>query len=102
MPHISIRLLIVKEQKRVVYAEARANFIDVLFSYLTLLLGNIVRLLDKQSGLGSLNRLYESIEQLDAKHLQTEACKEILLKPRSAAALICEKLKIKNIHDDNT
>ncbi|KAL0905069.1 hypothetical protein M5K25_027244 [Dendrobium thyrsiflorum] len=101
MSNISVRLLVDKEQKRVVFAEAGNDFIDVLFSFLTLPLGSIVRLLGKQSGLGSLNRLYESVEQLDVKHLQTEACKEMLLNPRSAAAKICEDLKIKNIHDDN-
>ncbi|XP_020686480.2 uncharacterized protein LOC110102471 [Dendrobium catenatum] len=38
---------------------------------------------------------------LDVKHMQTKACKEMLLKPRSAAAKICEDLKIKNIHEAN-
>ncbi|KAI0489220.1 hypothetical protein KFK09_029062 [Dendrobium nobile] len=101
MPEISIRLLIHKEQKRVVYAETGSDFIDVLFSFLTLPSGSIVQLLGKQSGLGSLDNLYKSVEQLDDKHLQTEACKEMLLKPRSAAAKICEDLKIKNIHEAN-
>ncbi|PKU68241.1 hypothetical protein MA16_Dca023928 [Dendrobium catenatum] len=101
MPEISVRLLIHKEQKRVVYAEAGSDFVDLLFSFLTLPLGSIVQLLGKQSGLGSLDTLYNSVEQLDVKHLQTEACKEMLLKPRSAAAKICEDLNIKNIHDAN-
>ncbi|XP_020677421.1 uncharacterized protein LOC110096016 [Dendrobium catenatum] len=101
MSDISLRLLVDKEQKRVVFAEAGSDFIDVLFSFLTLPLGSIVRLLAKQSGLGSLDRLYDSVEQLDAKYLQSEACKEMLLKPRSAAAGICDDLKIKNIHDVN-
>ncbi|KAK8965138.1 hypothetical protein KSP40_PGU019809 [Platanthera guangdongensis] len=79
--------------------EAGSDFVDVLFSFLTLPLGAIVRLLKKQSGLGSLDSLYESIEQLDAEHLQTEACKEMLLNPRSAAARLCEDLKVKGIHE---
>ncbi|KAL0905070.1 hypothetical protein M5K25_027245 [Dendrobium thyrsiflorum] len=101
MPEISIKLVINKEQKQVVFAEAGSDFIDVLFSFLTLPLGRIVQLLGKQSGLGSLDSLYKSVEELDVKHLQTEACKEMLLKPRSAAARLCEDLKIKNIHEDN-
>ncbi|KAL0905049.1 hypothetical protein M5K25_027221 [Dendrobium thyrsiflorum] len=101
MPEISIKLVINKEQKQVVFAEAGSDFIDVLFSFLTLPLGSIVQLLGKQSGLGSLDSLYKSVEELDVKHLQTEACKEMLLKPRSAAARLCEDLKIKNIHEDN-
>ncbi|KAK8916926.1 hypothetical protein KSP39_PZI022656 [Platanthera zijinensis] len=96
---IKVRFLIDKEEKRVVYVEAGSDFVDVLFSFLTLPLGAIVRLLKKRSGLGSLDSLYESIEQLDAEHLQTEACKEMLLNPRSAAARLCEDLKVKGIHE---
>ncbi|PKU79681.1 uncharacterized protein LOC110116322 [Dendrobium catenatum] len=101
MSDINLRLLVDKEQKRVVFAEAGSDFINVLFSFLTLPLGSIVRLLEKQTDLGSLDNLYESVEQLDVKYLQSEACKEMLLKPRSAAAEICDDLKIKNIHDVN-
>ncbi|KAI0489222.1 hypothetical protein KFK09_029064 [Dendrobium nobile] len=101
MSDIKLRLLVDKEQKRVVFVEVGSDFIDVLFSFLTLPLGSIVRLLEKQTGLGSLDNLYESVEQFDAKYLQSEACKEMLLKPRSAAAEICDDLKIKNIHDVN-
>ncbi|KAK8916933.1 hypothetical protein KSP39_PZI022651 [Platanthera zijinensis] len=96
---IKVKFLIHREQKRVVFVEAGSDFVDVLFSFLTLPLGAIVRLLKKQSGLGSLDSLYESIEQLDAQHLQTEACKEMLLNPRSAAAQLCNDLKIKGIHE---
>lgn len=99
MSTIAVRFLIDREQKRVVFAEAGCDFVDVLFSFLTLPLGTIVRLLDKQSGLGSLDNLYESVERLDPEHLQTEACKEMLLNPRSAAAIHCEHLKIKGIHE---
>ncbi|KAK8916928.1 hypothetical protein KSP39_PZI022654 [Platanthera zijinensis] len=96
---IKLRFLIDKEEKRVVYVEAGSDFVDVLFSFLTLPLGAIVRLLKKRSGLGSLDSLYESIEQLDVEHLQTKACKEMLLNPRSAAARLCEDLKVKGIHE---
>ncbi|KAK8956093.1 hypothetical protein KSP40_PGU008807 [Platanthera guangdongensis] len=96
---IKVKFLIHREQKRVFFVEAGSDFVDVLFSFLTLPLGAIVRLLKKQSGLGSLDSLYESIEQLDVEHLQTEACKEMLLNPRSAAAQLCEDLKVKGIHE---
>ncbi|PKU79683.1 hypothetical protein MA16_Dca010911 [Dendrobium catenatum] len=89
MAEISIKLLINKEQKQVVFAEAESDFMTFMFSFFTLPLGSIVQLLGKQSGLGSLDSLYKSVEQLDVKHLQTEACKEMLLNPRSDAARIC-------------
>ncbi|KAK8916935.1 hypothetical protein KSP39_PZI022659 [Platanthera zijinensis] len=96
---IKVRFLVDIEKKRVAFAEAGSDFVDVLFSFLTLPLGSIVRLLGKQSCLGSLDNLYESVEQLDAKHLQTDACKDMLLNPRSAAAIQCEDLKIEGIHE---
>ncbi|KAK8916792.1 hypothetical protein KSP39_PZI022633 [Platanthera zijinensis] len=101
MSTIAVRFMIDRAKKRVVFAEAGSDFVDVLFSFLTLPLATIVRLLEKQSGLGSLDTLYESVERLDAKHLQTEACKEMLLNPRNAAEMQCEYLKIKGIHDPN-
>ncbi|KAI0489224.1 hypothetical protein KFK09_029066 [Dendrobium nobile] len=66
---ISARLLVDKEQKRVAFVEVGSDFIDVMFSFLTLPLGSIVRLFGKQSGLGSFDILYKSVEQLDVKHL---------------------------------
>ncbi|KAK8916181.1 hypothetical protein KSP39_PZI022640 [Platanthera zijinensis] len=101
MSTIAVRFLIDRAQKRVVLAEAGSDFVDVLFSFLTLPLASIVRLLEKQTGLGSLDTLYESAEQLDAEHFRTEACKEMLLNPRSAAALLCEGFKLKGIHDSD-
>ncbi|KAK8971082.1 hypothetical protein KSP40_PGU004373 [Platanthera guangdongensis] len=96
---IKVRFLIDKERKRVVFVEAGSAFVDVLFSFLTLPLGSIVRLLNKQSGLVSLDNLYESVVQLDAEHLQNDACKEMLLHPWSVAARQCGNLKIKYIYE---
>ncbi|KAK8965655.1 hypothetical protein KSP40_PGU020457 [Platanthera guangdongensis] len=101
MSTIQVRFLIDREQRRVVFAEAGSDFVDLLFSFLLLPLGRIARLLSKQSALRSLSTLYESVEQLDAKYLQTEACRDMLLNPRSAAAVLCEALKIKGIHELN-
>ncbi|KAK8916667.1 hypothetical protein KSP39_PZI022634 [Platanthera zijinensis] len=96
---IKVRFLIDREQQRVVFAEAGSDFVDVLFSFLTLPLGRIVRLLNKQSCSGSLDSIYNSVERLDIKHLKTEACQDMLLNPRSVAAEQCEGLKIKGIHE---
>ncbi|KAK8916934.1 hypothetical protein KSP39_PZI022658 [Platanthera zijinensis] len=77
---IKVKFVIDKEQERVVFAEAGGEFVDVLFSFLTLPLGRIRQLFDYL--MGSLDTLYESVQQLDVKHLLTEACKEMLLNPR--------------------
>nr|XP_010920193.1 uncharacterized protein LOC105044094 [Elaeis guineensis] len=89
---ITVKLLVDKEKSRVVFAESDKDFVDILFSFLTLPLGTVTRVLRKQSFLGCLDGLYETVENLDARYLQTEACKTMLLQPISAAALRCEDL----------
>uniref|UniRef100_M8BFM1 Uncharacterized protein n=1 Tax=Aegilops tauschii TaxID=37682 RepID=M8BFM1_AEGTA len=65
------------ENSRVVFAESGREFVDVLFGFLTLPLGTVVRLLGKQS------------------QARTEACKTMLLSPINAAAKQCCQLKVR-------
>lgn len=51
-PTIDVKLFVDKEKKKVLFAESDKDFVDVLFSWLTLPLGTIVRLLSKQSQVG--------------------------------------------------
>ncbi|KAL0905033.1 hypothetical protein M5K25_027205 [Dendrobium thyrsiflorum] len=81
-------------KKRAVFAETSSDFVDALFSFLTLPLGTIVKLLSDNSGLGCIDNLYDSIKQLNDQHFSTKACKNMLLSPCSAAAKHCEKLKL--------
>lgn len=68
-----------------VFAEADKDFVDILFSFLTMPIGNIIRLLHKKTLLGCMDKLYESVEKLDNKYFQMEACKTMLLHPLSAS-----------------
>ncbi|XP_042451046.1 uncharacterized protein LOC122035953 [Zingiber officinale] len=92
---MEISLLIDVKKERVILAESNSDFIDVLFSFLTLPLGTIVRILEKQSSLGFMDRLYESVQKLDIDYFSTEACKTMLLAPRSVSDLRCEDLKLR-------
>jgi hypothetical protein len=92
---IAVKLFIDKEKQRVLFAESDKDFVDVLFSFLTLPLGTIVRLLGKQSGLGCLDEVYKSVDSLSIEHFQTKACKTMLLEPLNAAASQCDRLKLK-------
>ncbi|KAG0527266.1 hypothetical protein BDA96_06G219000, partial [Sorghum bicolor] len=94
---IRVKFLVDNEKKKVVFAESGKDFVDVLFSFLTLPLGTIVRLLGKDSSLGCFDELYKSVERLDASHFQTKACKNMLLRPLNAAGKLCENLVIKNL-----
>lgn len=98
---ISLKVVIDREEKKVVFAEAGSDFVDILFSFLTLPMGTIVRLLANRSdpphqpvNIGSFNSLYGSVANLDAKYFATTECKDMLLNTRSSAEALCRNLKI--------
>ncbi|KAM7492089.1 hypothetical protein LguiA_035010 [Lonicera macranthoides] len=78
---ISLKLLIDKKEKRVLVAEAGKDFVDFLFSILSLPLGTITSLLAEQSSMvGSLRNLYNSIENLSEQYIQPNQHKSTFLK----------------------
>jgi len=92
-----------KVRKKVVYAEAGKDFVDVLFSFLTLPLGTIARLVAKESNIeavrfGSISSLYQSVTDLDQQYLWSQTCKEMLQQPRNSMEGCCHELKL-NIDD---
>lgn len=100
---ISIKVLVDTVENRVVYAEADHNFVDVLFSFMSLPMGAIVRLLGEKDdkkfeSLGSLNNLYQSLVDLPVNYFSTEECNFILLNPASSSYDNCRNLKL-NIDD---
>ncbi|XXG89339.1 hypothetical protein AAC387_Pa12g1360 [Persea americana] len=82
---LTLKLLINKQSNHVIYAESGKDFVDILLSYLTMPISSIIRLTTRHSKIGSLNGLYESVEDLDVRYMQTKACKTMLLHPRSSA-----------------
>ncbi|KAK6234967.1 Protein of unknown function DUF674 - like 8 [Theobroma cacao] len=85
------------EKNRVIFVESDEDFIDILLSFLTMPIGSIIRLIRYQPppvGIGCMDNLYESVENLDVQLFQTEACKSMLLHPRNGAAAQCERLKL--------
>ncbi|WJX82011.1 hypothetical protein P8452_64826 [Trifolium repens] len=85
---VSIRVLVEKGKNKILFAEAGKDFIDVLFSFLTLPLGTIARLVAKEDSnikavqFGSISSLYQSVANLDQQYLWSETCKDMLLNPR--------------------
>ncbi|XP_064953476.1 uncharacterized protein LOC135606382 [Musa acuminata AAA Group] len=92
---LDVRLLVDEKHERVVLAESSKDFVDTLLSFLTLPAGTVVRLLGKRASLGCMDHLYQSVEKLDTEHLQTRACKAMLLSPVSASHRRCENLKLR-------
>jgi hypothetical protein len=102
---VSIRVLVEKGKNKILFAEAGKDFIDVLFSFLTLPLGTIARLVakDEDSNIkavqfGSISSLYQSVTDLDQQYLWSKTCKEMLLNPRNKTGSYCRKMKL-NIDD---
>ncbi|TXG74235.1 hypothetical protein EZV62_002814 [Acer yangbiense] len=93
---ISFKAMVNKENNRVIFAESDEDFIDVLFSFLTMPVGTIIKLICNTSptaGIGCMDNLYKSIMNLDGQRFRTEACKTMLLHPRNAAEVECKRLK---------
>ncbi|CAJ2670647.1 unnamed protein product [Trifolium pratense] len=100
---VTLRVIVDKGRNQVVYAEAGKDFVDVLFSFLTLPLGTIAKLVAKESNIeavrfGSISSIYESVSDLDQQHLWSYNCKEMLLKPRNSMEDHYKNLKL-NIDD---
>ncbi|XP_031266169.1 uncharacterized protein LOC116124583 [Pistacia vera] len=96
---ISLKALVDKENNRVIFVESDEDFTDVLFSFLTMPMGTIIRLISNHNqpptvGMGCMNNLYESIKNLDMQRFRTEACKTMLLCPRNGAAPQNKRLKL--------
>lgn len=96
----SLRLLVDEKKNKVVLAEACRDFVDVLFSLLTLPMGTIVRLLEKhrQPRSGCFHNIYRSVSDMAIDDFQTEACKTMLLYPKSTKEIQCRRLKLKVLH----
>ncbi|WVZ17481.1 hypothetical protein V8G54_010463 [Vigna mungo] len=104
-PKLPLTLLVDKERNCVVVAEASGDFIDILFSFLTLPLGTITRLVSKNQEyheveeIGCMNNLYHSLENSADDVFWNHICKKMLLFPRNPCEALCQKLKL-NLDDD--
>ncbi|KAI3748685.1 hypothetical protein L6452_11944 [Arctium lappa] len=81
---VSLKLLIDTKAKKVLFAEANKEFVDFLFHILSLPVGTVIRLLKKNSMVGSLGNLYDSIENLSDTYMQPNQSKDSILNPKIA------------------
>ncbi|XP_042494519.1 uncharacterized protein LOC122073891 isoform X1 [Macadamia integrifolia] len=99
---ISLKVLMDKENNKVVMVEADSDFVDILFSFLTMPMGTIVRLISNQPEpdiIGSITTLYKQVEKLQEQFLQTPDFKSMLLDPRNnRSETQCRRLEL-NIND---
>ncbi|KAB2596037.1 hypothetical protein D8674_031487 [Pyrus ussuriensis x Pyrus communis] len=79
---VSLKLLVDSKSHKVLFAEAGKDFGDFLFTLLSLPVGTLIRLLAKHGMVGSLGKLYESVETLSDTYMQPNLDKDTLLKPK--------------------
>uniref|UniRef100_A0A803Q467 Uncharacterized protein n=1 Tax=Cannabis sativa TaxID=3483 RepID=A0A803Q467_CANSA len=81
---MTLKLLIYTKENRVLFAEGGKDFTDFLFSLLSMPVGTIIRLLSTNIGMvGTLGKLYQSLENLSDTYMQSNVHKDTLLKPKS-------------------
>ena len=61
---ITLKVMVKKSDKKVLFAEGEEDFIDFLFSFLTIPLGSVGYLLSGETCMGSIDNLYRSISSL--------------------------------------
>ncbi|CAL2263791.1 unnamed protein product [Prunus armeniaca] len=98
MDNIELKVLVDKGSNKVIFIEPDNDFVDVLFSFMTIPMGTIIRLARKHSDpvvIGCINNLYASVENIDEQKFWIPICKDMLLRPRNTADAQCNLLKLK-------
>lgn len=96
-PSISLKALVDKASQKVIFIESGNEFVDVLFSFLTIPMATIIKRAGDISvplGMGCMKNLYASVKDIDEKDFRSSLCKEMLLCPCNDAASHCKNLKL--------
>ncbi|KAJ4809929.1 hypothetical protein LUZ62_022495 [Rhynchospora pubera] len=81
----ALKLLIDKNCNKVLFGEAGKDFVDFIFSLLSLPLGAVTKLLTKDSMVGSIGEIYDSLSKLDENYILSDKKVSSLLNPRLAS-----------------
>ncbi|KAL1560808.1 hypothetical protein AAHA92_10980 [Salvia divinorum] len=80
---MNLKLMVQKSTNKLLYAEAEEDFVDFLFSFLTIPLGVVVSLLSLNSHVKAIDNLYKSAADLiHDKYFKNLDAKTRLLKPK--------------------
>ncbi|KAK2966149.1 hypothetical protein RJ640_018402 [Escallonia rubra] len=88
---MTVKVMVQKSNKKALFAQVEEDFVDFLFSFLTIPLGSVVYLLGGKCSFWSINNLYKSISSLDVKrHIKSQDLKDMLLEPMLAQKFLCK------------
>ncbi|WCJ19517.1 hypothetical protein M5689_001805 [Euphorbia peplus] len=95
---VQLKLLVDNKKKKVLFAEASKDFLDFLFSLMSLPLGQVVKLLTKHQMLmvGTLGNLYGSIESLHETYVHSSENVESVLNPKAPMVSFQSPLLLSN------
>ncbi|RHN77018.1 hypothetical protein MtrunA17_Chr1g0150211 [Medicago truncatula] len=80
-----VKLMVRKSTREFLFTEAQEDFIDFVFSFLTLPLGAVVHMLQGISSLNCTDNLYKSMTELcPRRYLISQELKDKLTKPQCA------------------
>ncbi|OWM87532.1 hypothetical protein CDL15_Pgr022644 [Punica granatum] len=79
---VKLKLLIDRENNRLLFAEAGKEFVDFMFYILALPVGTITQLINGKDMVGSIGNLYSSIENLNDTYMKS-GLKGKLLEPKA-------------------
>ena len=85
--NITMKLIVSKSKKLVCYAEANEECVNLLFSFLAVPLGHILKQNYNGSSNGCIHHLYKSAQDLDEQCFISSCHKEILVSPMLAPYL---------------
>ncbi|PKU87624.1 hypothetical protein MA16_Dca009796 [Dendrobium catenatum] len=89
---ITLKLLIDVRSHKVLFGEAGKDFVDFLFSLLTLPLGCVIKLVSPPTMIGSIGKLYQSVENLNEIYLVANRAKASLLQPEVPTSYVTNHL----------
>ncbi|KAL0918142.1 hypothetical protein M5K25_010133 [Dendrobium thyrsiflorum] len=89
---ITLKLLIDARSHKVLFGEAGKDFVDFLLSLLTLPLGSVIKLISPPTMIGSIGKLYQSVENLNEIYLVANRDKASLLQPKVSNSYVTNHL----------
>ena len=97
--YIKIKVIVSKSQNKILFVEADGDFVDFLVSFLTMPLGSIMYLVNGKLSLGSIDKLYTSVKNLDPSWFIASSNKS-LLNPKVALHFGCGSNPINASEED--
>ena len=86
---INVKVIHSKSKSKVMCIEAKEDFVDFIFGFLTIPLGSILKLMGGHSCVGSIDNLYSSMKSLDKTWCTNSH--SVLMDPGLAPQFVCAK-----------